>query len=146
MKIGCVLCGKAICQFEHVDPPFSQAKAHDPSKITLLCGYCHDKVTRSLISKNTIKKAMENPICLRKGFTHDFFDLGIKIPQIVMCSKNSSYIKKEIIRDTCSTLRTIRNIGVHKDIIELTVLKQKRPQIIQNINSLINMVLKNNWN
>lgn len=56
-------------------------------------------------------------------------------------SNHSKYIQKEKITEACSALREIRNLGVHKDIIELSILKQKRPKIIQNMNSLINMVL-----
>jgi len=53
-----------------------------------------------------------------------------------------STIDKECILDVCSTLKTIRNPVIHKDIIELDELMQKRPDIIQKINLLINLLLK----
>jgi len=53
-KFGCVVCRSAICQYEHIDPPFADAKVHDPDSICLLCGRCHDKVTRGRLSKATV--------------------------------------------------------------------------------------------
>ena len=37
---GCVVCGAAFYQYEHVDPAFADARVHDPEKICLLCGGC----------------------------------------------------------------------------------------------------------
>ncbi|WP_140145769.1 HNH endonuclease, partial [Vibrio parahaemolyticus] len=54
---GCVVCGTAIVEYEHVDPEFSEAKEHDPDKIVLLCSQCHAKVTRKFLSKESIKLA-----------------------------------------------------------------------------------------
>lgn len=56
LKFGCVVCRSAVCQYEHIDPEFSDAAEHDPNCICLLCGHCHDKVTRGLLSKATIQK------------------------------------------------------------------------------------------
>jgi hypothetical protein len=36
-KFGCVRCRNAIYTYEHIDPPFSDAKAHDPGAIPPLC-------------------------------------------------------------------------------------------------------------
>lgn len=80
---GCVNCGNAIYQYEHVDPPFSDAKKHDPKCIVLLCGGCHDRVTRGILSKETIKQKSNNPKCLEQGFSFGPFDLGIIEPEII---------------------------------------------------------------
>lgn len=80
---GCVMCGLSICDYEHVDPPYSEAKEHDPSAITLLCPQCHAKVTRGFLSKDTVKSAMMDPFCKRKGFANEFFDLGKTHPSII---------------------------------------------------------------
>jgi hypothetical protein len=32
---GCVICGKAIVHYDHVDPDFTEANEHDPTKMTL---------------------------------------------------------------------------------------------------------------
>jgi hypothetical protein len=79
---GCVVCGLAIVQYEHVDPEFKDATAHNPDCITLLCGACHDKVTRGIWSKGKIKEHMKAPKCKQAGFTYEAFDIGNKFPII----------------------------------------------------------------
>ncbi len=54
-KFGCVVCRCAIYQYEHIDPEYAAAKTHEPDKICLLCGGCHDRVTRGRLSKETVK-------------------------------------------------------------------------------------------
>lgn len=53
-KFGCVHCRSAIYQYEHIEPEFAYAISHDPANICLLCGACHDRVTRGRLSKATI--------------------------------------------------------------------------------------------
>jgi hypothetical protein len=81
---GCVVCGSAIFDYEHVDPEFKDAEEHDPTKMALLCGSCHDKVTRRQWSKDKIKEARANPICLESGFSSEWFDYGTEAPTIVV--------------------------------------------------------------
>jgi len=71
---GCVICGLAIAQYEHIDPPFSEAKAHDPQKMALLCGTCHDHVTRGVWSKDKVIYARKSPITFSRGYAKDAFD------------------------------------------------------------------------
>lgn len=80
---GCVVCGVAIYQYEHVEPLFAEAKMHDPNCIVLLCGGCHDRVTRGILSKETIKLKAINPKCLEQGFSFGPFDLGLTSPEII---------------------------------------------------------------
>ena len=75
---GCVVCGNAIYQYEHVDPPFAEAQHHDPDGIALLCGHCHDCVTRGVWSKEKIKEARQNPICRQQGFSRLGLDVTTK--------------------------------------------------------------------
>jgi hypothetical protein len=79
---GCVNCGNAVYQYEHVDPTFAEAKEHNPDHIVLLCGGCHDRVTREILSKKTIKYRSENPVCKQQGFSFGPFDLGLVEPTI----------------------------------------------------------------
>lgn len=58
---GCIFCGVPIIDYEHVDPPYVDAKIHKADSITLLCPTCHRKVTGNQISKDLVKKAMANP-------------------------------------------------------------------------------------
>lgn len=84
---GCVICGSAICQYEHINPEYKDAKTHNPNGITLLCGSCHDKKTRKIYSREKIMEAMKNPKCKEKGFTRDFLDIADKkiIVQLGSC-------------------------------------------------------------
>jgi hypothetical protein len=81
---GCVVCGSAIIEYEHVDPPFAWATAHEAASIALLCPQCHSKVTRKFMNKSTVTEARKAPICLRRGFSSEAFDLGLQHPEIVI--------------------------------------------------------------
>lgn len=59
-KFGCVICRRGVFQYEHIDPPFSDATDHIPDGICCLCGACHDLVTRGQLSKGRVKAAYEN--------------------------------------------------------------------------------------
>lgn len=59
-KFGCVVCRCAIYQYEHIDPQFADASSHEPENICLLCGGCHDRVTRGRLSKKTVRTHYEN--------------------------------------------------------------------------------------
>ena len=69
---GCVICGRAIVQYDHFAPERVDAQEHRADGITLLCGYCHDKKTRGIIGVEEIKRFDSDPVCKRNGFTHDF--------------------------------------------------------------------------
>lgn len=58
-KFGCVVCRCAFYQYEHIDPEFHEAHEHNPNYMCLLCGHCHDKVTRGSLSKSTVKRRYE---------------------------------------------------------------------------------------
>lgn len=81
---GCVICGKAIFEYEHISPPFKDAEKHDVEGITLLCPEHHAKKTRGHLSVATIMKHMENPRAKQNGFSHEAFDIGIEFPEIVI--------------------------------------------------------------
>ena len=53
-KFGCVNCRNAIYQYAHIEPPFAEAKGHDPSRMCLLCGSCHDRERRGILSRQSI--------------------------------------------------------------------------------------------
>jgi hypothetical protein len=79
---GCVICGSAVYTYEHVDPEFVEARVHDPACITLLCAGCHGRVTKGLLSKASVQRAMTNPKCKETGFSFGPFDLGAHPPTI----------------------------------------------------------------
>jgi hypothetical protein len=55
-RFGCVMCRVGFYHYEHIDPEFKDAKAHDPDNICCLCGSCHDAVTRGRKSKAYVRK------------------------------------------------------------------------------------------
>lgn len=57
---GCVICGLAIIQYHHIDPEFVDAEIHDPKKIVLLCGSCHQRA-KDFWSKDLILKRSAKP-------------------------------------------------------------------------------------
>lgn len=81
---GCVMCGQAVTHYDHVDPEWHEAETHDPKKMAQLCGSCHDRKTRGLLSVDTIKQALENPKCLRDGYAISPFDIGCDLPKIIV--------------------------------------------------------------
>lgn len=90
---GCVSCGSAIYQYEHVDPKFAEAEKHDPDSIVLLCGACHDRVTKGLLSKETVKRMSLKPKCKEQGFSFGPFDIGVGAPEIVVGTFRGTNIK-----------------------------------------------------
>jgi len=50
--------------------------------MALLCGSCHDKVTRGIFSKDKIRDALRSPKCLENGYTSDVFDIGKSTPTV----------------------------------------------------------------
>lgn len=71
---GCVVCGNAIYEYEHIDPPFANAKSHDSDKMALLCGACHGYVTRKFWSKQKIIEARCAPWSIKNGHAHFLMD------------------------------------------------------------------------
>jgi len=73
---GCVLCGCAIGEYEHVVPEFKNATSHEVDNIAYLCPTCHAKVTKGLLDKETVRQAMKEPWSIRHGHCHDAFLAG----------------------------------------------------------------------
>lgn len=93
---GCIICGNAIYQYEHIDPPFSQASEHNPEKMGLLCGACHDNVTRKIWSKEKVKEARTNPKCKQIGYSTFALDVS-ESENFVMQVGNTKFMNLESI-------------------------------------------------
>lgn len=93
---GCVVCGDAIFQYEHIDPEFAEAREHDPACIAALCGACHDKVTRGFWSKDKVKQARQGPFCRQKGFSHTPLDISGKGGLVVKIG-NTEFVNLQTI-------------------------------------------------
>ena len=94
---GCVICGNAICQYHHFNPPYARATIHDPDKIVLLCLGCHGRVTSRLLSNDTVARAAKYPKCLEKNFSHFLMDMGDKKLR-VMLGNNSIVNVRSLIQ------------------------------------------------
>jgi hypothetical protein len=62
---GCVICGNAVYQYHHFDPPFADACEHHADRITLLCGKCHQDGS---ITDETIREWNARPVCRKQGY------------------------------------------------------------------------------
>ena len=62
---GCVKCGFAFCEYEHIDPAFPDATEHDPARMAFLCKRCHGEITAGVASKESVWKAKAEPFCKR---------------------------------------------------------------------------------
>lgn len=80
---GCVVCGCGLIEYEHLDPSYSEATEHNPTKITLLCPTCHSNVTRKFWSKDKIIRANAQPFCLQKGNPRAMLDFSGDHPILV---------------------------------------------------------------
>jgi len=92
---GCVVCGNAIVDYEHVDPEWNDAKSHNASKMTLLCPSCHAKVTRGTLSKARIKECMKDPWTFKNGLSYDGLELPATDPKIFI--GNSIYQTQTVV-------------------------------------------------
>lgn len=71
---GCVVCGSAIIDYEHFDPEFKNATAHEPKGIILLCP-THHRAKGGFIARSTLAAAANDPFCKRNGYTRTPLDL-----------------------------------------------------------------------
>jgi hypothetical protein len=90
---GCVKCGAAVYQYEHLDPPFADAQEHSADGIVLLCGACHDLRTREILSKETVSICARSPKCKELGFSFGPFDLGVVEPEITIGTLRCKRVK-----------------------------------------------------
>jgi hypothetical protein len=104
-KFGCVNCRAAIAQYEHIDPVFEDATTHDPDGICLLCGGCHDRVTRGRLSKQTIK-AQYDRIRTSTDAKPPFEELDLQAtrPDVVLGDISVRYARSIIVVDDAEVL------------------------------------------
>ncbi|MBT9472096.1 MAG: HNH endonuclease signature motif containing protein [Pseudomonadota bacterium] len=80
---GCIICGSAIYDYEHIDPEFKDAIEHRAEGIVLLCPNHHRGKRRS-ISVEQIRRAALAPKALEQGFAFESFDPGLEHPVITV--------------------------------------------------------------
>lgn len=78
---GCVVCGLAIYEYEHINPEFSEATEHCADGIVLLCDGCHRKKGKFL-AVSSILKCAQNPKAKQVGFSFGPFDVSNDHPKV----------------------------------------------------------------
>jgi hypothetical protein len=58
---GCVICGRIPYEYDHFDPPFDEALAHDPKGIALLCLEHHGEKTAGRLNPAEVAARRRNP-------------------------------------------------------------------------------------
>lgn len=89
-KFGCVFCRSAIYQYEHIEPEFNDATEHSSENICLLCGRCHDKVTKGQISKNAVRRQYAK-IQIDKDIKKPFDDFVLDSRQLTVVLGSSVF-------------------------------------------------------
>lgn len=109
---GCIICGKAIYDYEHYDPEFVDAEEHHPDGIVLLCIEHHGLKTRGQLSKETIKDRIARPKCKEAGFSFGPFDIGTLHPEIVLGRMRCTNVKTLISFDGESVLTILPPLSI----------------------------------
>ena len=65
---GCVICGKPLYEYDHMEE-WAKVRKHVAEDITLLCDQHHKEVTNKLLGRSTVRKANQNPFNLNKDFS-----------------------------------------------------------------------------
>jgi hypothetical protein len=81
---GCVICGTAIVEYEHIRPEFAKARSHTVDGIALLCPTCHSKKTRGFLSSRRVLEAMENPAAMKTGFAFSELEAHHSHPYVTL--------------------------------------------------------------
>jgi hypothetical protein len=106
---GCVVCGEAICQYEHVDPEFCDATEHLVPNIALLCGTCHEKVTTGFLTKHRVKKARVTPLARQQGFARTYLEGPDPLEEFTVLLGGCRFIRpRSVLRIFGEDLLTIR--------------------------------------
>lgn len=96
---GCIVCGSAFYQYDHLGTEFKDAKTHDPQKIVLLCGGCHDRKTRGALSTETLQMHAQSPRCMQTNFSWGPLDIGGTPPEIVLGTLTASNVRSLLTID-----------------------------------------------
>lgn len=122
---GCVICGEAFIQYEHIDPEFKDCKEHTEEGITILCNTHHGMKTSRRLSKELVLKAMQNPKCLQQGFSNTHLFLSEK-PTTVKLAGSFIYGSEHIIAINDEPIVSLSEPTDENDIYKLSALFQDK--------------------
>lgn len=104
---GCIACGSMFYQYDHLGTEFKDAEVHDARNIVLLCGGCHDRKTRGMLSTETLLLHAKSPRCRQTNFSWGPLDIGHEAPEIIIGTISAT---------NCKSLLTING----KDIFSIS--------------------------
>ena len=93
---GCIICGCAYYEYEHIGTEFKDAKEHSADEIVLLCIGCHGKKTKGVLSTETIQRHRLSPFCRQNGHSWGEMDIGIEPPEIIIGNLKTKNVKSLI--------------------------------------------------
>jgi hypothetical protein len=86
---GCVVCGRAIGDYDHLDPAFEDPRIHHPDAIVFLCIGCHGLKTRGRFSAQRVRNHARKHAALQKGFSFGVFDMLSNRPALHIASNTA---------------------------------------------------------
>ncbi len=107
---GCVFCGLFLTEIEHIDPPFVDAKEHDPNCMCLLCPNHHTKKGSVGFTVDDIKRAYANPRAKQRDFTHDKEFLFFTRPTTIKLGNWTFNDPREILKVGDETLLALEDL------------------------------------
>jgi hypothetical protein len=96
---GCIVCGSAFYQYDHVGIEFKDAHVHNPQLIVLLCGGCHDRKNRGVLSTEILLLRAQSPHCMQTGFSWGPLDVGRDHPEISLGTVTATNVRSLITVD-----------------------------------------------
>lgn len=94
---GCVVCGLAFFDYEHFDPDFKDAKFHNQNGITLLCMQHNQRRGRKTFSVETVRRANDDPFCIRRGFSNEMFDIGPEPVEVIFAGSRFYNVQHVVV-------------------------------------------------
>jgi hypothetical protein len=104
-----MICGEAVCQYHHIDPPFEQARTHHVPAIGLLCGSCHHKFHGRFLTTEQIQTARARPHCRKAGYSRSYFGEPERTKEFTIVVGSCSFVHpRTVLRINGVELLTIR--------------------------------------
>lgn len=133
---GCVRCGSAYYEFDHLDTEFKDATVHDPDQIVSLCAGCHALKTRKVLSRETLQALRLTPKCKQAGFSWGPLDFGLNFPVVVMGNIRAKNVASLITIDGESIFSVSRPSGPGLPFgLNASVFDKEGRQIMKVINN-----------
>lgn len=142
---GCVVCGNTFIQYHHAGIEYANATTHDPAKITLLCGGCHDRVSRGTYSNEKIDEHIQRPYCLTNGPAHTELDYGTIAPHVSFAGSVFENCTFPIRVHDYGVVRLDRPVEAGAPVLLSALFTNSRGEINLAISANEVMLMPDNW-